>query len=156
VKRATKLALVAIGALTAALYGAVALSSVPRAIARNSPENASLFRPVWFNFSAKYQDGSVLGFQTGFSRDQFSEAVVKTYGASAELQVECGREEGAPPLTVAESSVAGSDVVRVGDLAQRPVVCLYLTARRIMLIFKFSDDHIKQIDLSFTRNEIAT
>ena len=154
--RTARVALVLIVALIVALYVAVALSPVPQRIARSSPEHASLFRPPWFNFAADYDEGYVLGFQIGSNREQLINTIVTKYAGSGEFAAACGREDGAPPLSVAESYVAAADVERVRGLAQRQVVCLHLVARRMVLIFYLPDDHVRKIELAFVRNELVT
>lgn len=62
--------------------------------------------------------------------------------------------EGAPPLSVAESYVGAGQVDRVRELVQHKEVCLFLPARRIVLIFRFSGDALRRIELSFVRSEL--
>jgi hypothetical protein len=142
--------------LAAGSYTAVALSSLPQRVARRSPEQASMFRPPWFNFLANYDEGNVLGFEIGSNHEQWITTFFSKFATGGELDAACGRAEGARPLSVAESSVTASQVDRVRELAQGKVVCLFLPARRIVLIFRFSDDALRTIELSFVRNDIVT
>lgn len=155
-KRLTKrlLGVIAVAAILA--YTAVAASPLPQRIARHSPEQASLFRPPWFNFFADYDEGSVLGFKIGSTREQLVETLVAQYEATGELQAACARGEGAPPLSVADSKVLITDLVGVRRLVDRDVTCLYLPARRIMLTLKFRNDLLRSIELAFVRNELVT
>ena len=138
----------------AGAYAGVALSSYPQQIARRSPEQASWFRPPWFNFSSTYNEGNVLGFEVGSNREQWPNAYFRRFATGGELEAACGRADGAPPLTVAESTVTSSQADRVRELVQREAVCLYLPARRISLIFRFSGDRVHTIQLSIVRNEL--
>lgn len=154
--RGIRPALILVVLLVAAVYASVAFSSYPHRVARESPERASLFRPPWFNYFSTYQDGDVLGFKVGASRDELVRTIVSQYGASGLVQAGCGREKGAPPLTVRESDVVASDAEQIRLLAQRQVVCLWLPARRVMLTIGIADDRIHEIELSFVRNELTT
>ena len=154
--RRTKVSLTFAFAAAAIVYIAIALSPLPRQIARNSPEKASLFRPIWFNFSANYDEGSVLGFKIGSTRDQLFGTLEAQYGATGLLQAACGREEGAPSLTVAESDVTIGEVDVARRLIDREVSCLWLPERRIMLILRFGDDNLSAIELSYVLNELVT
>jgi hypothetical protein len=137
-----------------AAYLAVAVSSLPQSIARQSPERASYFRPPWFNFASKYESGNVLGFRVGSSTEELVRKVATVNMKGAVVQAECGRERGARPLSVAESFIAATDEPRVSELAQREVLCLSLPARRIVLIFELSKGQVRAIRLSFIRNEL--
>jgi hypothetical protein len=131
----------------------VALSPLPRQIARNSPEWASVFRPLLFNFAEDYDDGSVLGLTIGSTRDELFGAFKSQYAATGLLQAACGREEGAAPLTVAQSDVnIGEAGAR--ELLDREVVCLWLPARRIMLVLRFLEDRLNNVELSYVRSEL--
>ena len=154
-QRAIKLTLTVILAVIAAVYVATALSSLPRQIARSSPERASMFRPPSFNFFAKYDEGRVLGFEIGSAREQLTGTLVAKYRTTGLLQATCGREDGAPPLTVAESDVPVGDPAVVREFISREVSCLWLPARRIMLIFWFQDGRLREVELSFVRNELT-
>jgi len=144
----SSVALIALGG-----YIAVALSSLPRQIARNSPERASVFRPLFFNFAADYDDGSVLGLAIGSTRDELFGAFQSQYAATGVLQAACGREDGAPPLTVAQSDVTLGEA-GARELLDREVACLWLPARSIMLVFRFAGDRLHVVELSYVRNEL--
>jgi len=152
-KRKTRILLTITLTSAALAYIAVALSPLPRQIARNSPEKASVFRPLTFNFAAVYADGSVLGLAIGSTRDELFGAFQAQYAASGLLQAACGREVGAPTLTAAQSSVAiGAAGAR--ELLNREVACLWLPARKIMLIFRFAGDRLHIVELSYVRSEL--
>jgi hypothetical protein len=137
-----------------AVYAAIALSSLPQSIARQSPERASYFRPPWFNFASKYDAGNVLGFRIGSNTEELVRKVAAVDSKGAVIQAECGRDRGARPLSVAESFIAAADEPRVSALAQREVLCLSLPARRVVLIFELSNSQVRVIRLSFIRNEL--
>jgi hypothetical protein len=137
-------------------YGAVAVSPLPERIARHSPERASLFRPPLFNFSAGYDEGAVLGFEIHSSREQVLNTIVTKYAGSGELWAACGREQGAPPLSVADSDVRADAKGEVRKLLEREVVCLHLPARRIVLVFHIPHDELRSIELTYVRNELVT
>jgi hypothetical protein len=135
-----------------ALYAALALSPAPRAIARDRPGVASLFRPPLFNFSAEYEDGHVLGFQVGASRDELLRTLIAQYSSTGTLAAACGREPGARPLTVSESFVSPSAGERVRDLLQRDVVCLHVQERKV-LVFYIESDRVRRIQLTKVTTE---
>jgi hypothetical protein len=137
-----------------AAYSVIALSSLPQSIARQSPERASYFRPPWFNFASKYEDGTVLGFRIGSSTKELVRKVAAVGTKGAVVQAECGRDRSARPLSVAESFIAATDEPGVTALAQREVLCLSLPARRVVLIFELSSSQVRVIRLSFIRNEL--
>jgi hypothetical protein len=132
----------------------MAVSPAPRELGRQRPEAASLFRPLLFNFAADYEDGSVLDFQVGFTRQELLDTLLGNYARTGVLAAACGRESGAPPLTVAHSQVAPSDRNVVSDLLERDVICLYVPARHIVLIFHVLNGHVDKIKLSYIRNEL--
>ncbi len=136
------------------LYIAIAVSPMPREIGRQRPEVASLFRPLLFNFAASYEDGHVLNFRIGLTRDELMRVLLANYAQTGVLAAACGREPGARPLTVAESEVPLSDRNAVGAIVERSVVCLHMPARRMVLIFHVSNGQVGEIRLSFIRNEL--
>lgn len=135
-------------------YILVAMSPIPRAIARDHPEAASFFRPPLFNFSADYEDGAVLGFRVGSSREELMRTLVADYAETGTLAAACGRESGARPLTVAESYVAPSYDEGASAIAQRDVVCLHIPARKMVLIFPISNERVCAIQLTLVRAEL--
>lgn len=139
--------------LVLALYAVLAVSPVPRAIARDRPEVASFFRPPLFNFSADYDDGHVLDFHVGASREELLRTLITEYPQTGMLAAACGREPGARPLTVAESFVSPSSSEAVRQLLERDVVCLHVRERKV-LIFRIENERIRSIELTIVRNEL--
>lgn len=71
--------------LAAGSYTAVSLSPLAQRVARHSPEQASLFRPPWFNFFANYDEGNVLGFEIGSNREQWLTTFFGKFATGGEL-----------------------------------------------------------------------
>ena len=141
-------------ACLAVAYTIVAISPITPAIARHHPEAASFFRPPLFNFSADYDDGTVLGFRVGSSRKELLHTLVAGYAETGTLAAACGREPGAKALTVAESYVAPSYDKGATAIVQRDTVCLHVPNRRMLLIFSMVGDHISEIQLALVRTEL--
>ena len=135
------------------LYAALAISPVPRAIARDQPEVAAFFRPPLFNFSAHYEDGHVLTFHIGATRAELLRALVEHHSATGMLAAECGRDPGGRPLTVAGSYVSPSASAEVRALLGRDVVCLH-TGEGSVLIFTMNQNHIRSIELRVVGTEL--
>lgn len=140
-----------IGAI--ALYAVIGMSPAPRAIARDRPEVASLFRPPLFNFSADYEDGHVLDFQVGASRAELLRTLNTKYSESGMLAASCGRKPGDRPLTVAEAFVSPASSEKAWPLVQRDVVCLHLPERRV-LIFQIENERVRKIELTVIKTEL--
>ena len=136
-----------------ALYTIVALSPIPRAIARDRPEVSCYFRPPLFNFSAEYKDGHVLDFNVGASRDELLQTLVELYSERGSLAAACGRDPDARPLTAAESYVSPSSNENARSLMQRDVVCLHIPERKAV-IFHFENEHVRSIEITIVRTEL--
>lgn len=136
-----------------AVYAVLALSPAPRAIARDRPELAAFFRPPLFNFSAGYEDGHVLDFHIGATREELLRTLISKYSETGTLASACGREPGARPLTVAESYVSPTSREALQLLQQRAVVCLHLHDRKV-LIFDIENEHVRRIQLTKVTTEL--
>ena len=70
-------------------YGLVAMTPLTAYIGRSDPALASLFRPLFFNFSNTYKTGRVLEFHIGMSRDSFFTTLESAYAGKGVIWVDC-------------------------------------------------------------------
>ncbi len=140
-------------AVLLAVYTAIAASSYPIHLARSRPDVASFFRPQWFNFSATYTDGPVMGFRVGQSRADFKVTLLQPAGGSVRVGAACGRPPSAPSLAAAESFLPVADNAKVSQLLGLDVVCLFYRQPNMAVVVSFDADTVRTVELSVVRTE---
>jgi hypothetical protein len=128
-------------------YAIVALSPVPRTLGRNHPERASWFYPIWFNFSATYDDGAVLDYRIGMSRAELLKRMSSAAPDSIEIVSPCGNHQ--PELRLVPQTQAIPQAI-----ASAPMICAWIPQRRVSLIFTIEKELVRSIRMIFVRNEV--
>lgn len=126
------------------LYLAGTISPLPRFLGRSYPSFASLFYPPSFNFHEIYEDGSVLGFLVGSSK-QTAAANLDAIGMAAiKLNNQCGMSVRQEPNFV--TFMSGAELMKWGE--GRQVWCLrFLEKRNLSLELYFVDETIEKVRL---------
>jgi hypothetical protein len=128
-------------------YAGIGISPLKNQIGRNNPALASLFAPIFFNFSHKYTSGSVLDFSIGMSKDAFFDTLKKQYNGRADFIVGCvGRTANSLQRITSKTNLQES-------YGSGNRFCGRLDSRRTSIIVEFENDVVSAINLTFVRTE---
>lgn len=131
------------------VYFVAAISPLPELIGRNNPSFAARLSPPFFNFSAYYSEGQVMGFTLGASQREAAKVVSDKYLGAVIFLNGCG--SGAPRRPY---SLSFDNEEQFWEWAQRKIVwCLRNKEKDFSLHFDFENDKLNQIRVIVTNFE---
>jgi hypothetical protein len=131
-------------------YGAIALSGYARELGRTSPERASWFRPVLFNFEEYYDSGEALGFRVGERAIDIERKLTAKGARQFELNGACGT---GALFTTNGSFVLPYQIERIRELLSRDVICMVALGTKAYVQLEMSKGVIERIRVVYVRFE---
>lgn len=136
--------------LLVSCYAVVAVSPIQEAIGRRRPDLAGLFSPPFFNFSATYTEGYVLGFRIGMSTPELFQQIGHTFVDVGQIVRGCVVETGESLIPIHTTT----DVESIYGEANR--LCIFApgaSGGRMIVTFTFEADTVSSVQIRYVRTE---